>query len=86
MDEKTRVLISLGASVASNCIPCFEHFFEKGHHVKLTTEEIKETVEVAMQVKNGAQITLKNVVNELTDGEKPKSQSCCDQPDASCCG
>ena len=54
MDEKTRLLISLGASVAANCVPCFEHYLGKTVSVGLTTDEIQEAVEVADQVKNGA--------------------------------
>ena len=29
MDEKTSLLICLGASAAANCIPCFEHYHKK---------------------------------------------------------
>jgi len=29
MDEKTKLLVSLGAAVAANCVPCFEHFLTK---------------------------------------------------------
>lgn len=47
MDERTKVLISLGASVAANCVPCFEHFLGKTEAARLTPEEIREATEIA---------------------------------------
>ncbi|MFZ0932150.1 MAG: hypothetical protein WAN11_26360 [Syntrophobacteraceae bacterium] len=29
MDEKTDLLICLGAATAANCIPCFDYYFKK---------------------------------------------------------
>jgi len=31
MDEKSKLLICLGAATAANCIPCFEHYFGKAN-------------------------------------------------------
>ena len=46
MDEKTELLICLGASTAANCVPCFEHYFKKANGIGLTSEEIQEAVEL----------------------------------------
>ena len=37
MDEKTSLLICLGASAAANCIPCFEHYHKKASAAGLTS-------------------------------------------------
>jgi alkylhydroperoxidase/carboxymuconolactone decarboxylase family protein YurZ len=29
MDERTSVLVCLGAATAANCVPCFEHYLNK---------------------------------------------------------
>jgi AhpD family alkylhydroperoxidase len=50
MDEKTSLLICLGASAAANCIPCFEHYHKKASAAGLTPEEILEAVELASKV------------------------------------
>jgi alkylhydroperoxidase/carboxymuconolactone decarboxylase family protein YurZ len=47
MDEKTKLLVSLGAAVAANCVPCFEHSLEKTKAAGLTLEEIREATEIA---------------------------------------
>ena len=54
MDEKTSLLICLGASTAANCIPCFEHYHKKASAAGLTSDEILEAVELANKVKSGA--------------------------------
>ena len=52
MDEKTSLLICLGASTAANCFFCFEHYHKKASVAGLTSEEILEAVELATKVKN----------------------------------
>jgi alkylhydroperoxidase/carboxymuconolactone decarboxylase family protein YurZ len=82
MDEKTKLLISLGAAVASNCIPCFEHFMGKTNTVGLTDEEIRQAVDVADQVKMGARLAIRKVVNATI---RTGAQGC-DTQESSCCG
>jgi alkylhydroperoxidase/carboxymuconolactone decarboxylase family protein YurZ len=83
MDEKTKLLVSLGAAVAANCVPCFEHFLTKTQAVGLTSGEIQEAAEIADQVKNGARITIMSTIREiLGPGTSPRSS----KSDRSCCG
>lgn len=85
MDGKTKVLIALGASTAANCIPCFEYWFNKANRVGLTNEEIQEAVDVSMQVKNGAQITIKKFINDTLGKEVEYAQACCTESGPACC-
>ena len=86
MDEKTSLLICLGASTAANCIPCFEHYHKKASAAGLTSQEILETVELASRVKSGAHMVLRNSVKKLlgeetaplTCGSVPSHSQCCD--------
>jgi alkylhydroperoxidase/carboxymuconolactone decarboxylase family protein YurZ len=63
MDEKTKIMISLGAATAANCIPCFEHYFEKAGAVGLTPEEVQGAAEIGEQVNKGAQMAIRRTVN-----------------------
>ena len=65
LDEKTENLIAIGAAMASNCIPCFEHLYEKAITSGISLAQIKRASELAGQVKNGAHTVLTNSVNEL---------------------
>ncbi len=86
MDERTRLLICLGAATAANCIPCFEHYFGKAKVVGLTTDEIQEAVDLASQVKKGAHMAIRNCISGLMSEQKEYALPCDRQGSKSCCG
>ncbi len=86
MEERTKVLICLGAATAANCIPCFEHYFGKADSVGLTPEEIQEAVDLASQVKKGAHMVMKNGVSDIMGREKQYALPCQQASESSCCG
>ena len=59
MDEKTRLLVSLAASVAADSAFCFMNFLRKQNDVGLTAQDLQDAADIADKVKNKAQITLK---------------------------
>ena len=71
MDEKTSLLICLGASAAANCIPCFEHYHKKAAAAGLTSEEILEAVELANKVKSGAHLIMRSGIRNSMGQENP---------------
>ena len=86
MDERTKMLISLGAATAANCIPCFEYLFEKSRELNLTDEEIQEAVDIAGKVKNGAQIAMKNFIGDIMGDSRQHQHPCEEASSSSCCG
>jgi len=86
MDEKTSLLVSLGAATAANCVPCFEHYFKKANSAGLSPAEILEAVEIASKVKSGAHMVIRNSINGFM-GRENATCSCAD-PSAkrTCCG
>jgi alkylhydroperoxidase/carboxymuconolactone decarboxylase family protein YurZ len=86
MEERTRVLICVGAATAANCIPCVEYYFGKAKTVGLLTEEIQEAVDLASQVKKGAHMAIKNCINGLMGEEREYALPCDRQASKSCCG
>ncbi len=84
MDEKTSLLICLGASSAANCIPCFEHYHKKASAAGLAPEEILEAVELANRVKSGAHLVMRNSIKNFI-GQEPSPASCGLGPSKSCC-
>jgi hypothetical protein len=85
MDEKTSLLICLGASTAANCIPCFEHYHKKALAVGLRSEEVREAVDLASRIKSGAHSVLRGRIKTLL-GEETSHASCgCGPSQGSCC-
>ena len=78
MSDKENIQIALAAAVGANCIPCFDHLFEKARQVGLKTEEIQHVVHLATKVKNGAHVYLKTHIDDtLGVKEVEISESCC---------
>lgn len=80
LDNRTKELIAVGASVAANCQPCLEY------HVRMALEngadgpEIREAVEVGKMVRRGAASKMDKFALSLTqDVRSPVSA-----PDGGC--
>jgi alkylhydroperoxidase/carboxymuconolactone decarboxylase family protein YurZ len=86
MDEKTRVLICIGAATAANCIPCFEYYFGKTEAAGLSSEEVDEAVDLGSQVKKGAHMALRNSIADVMGRKKSYVMPCDSQSKNSCCG
>lgn len=85
MDEKTKILISLGASTAANCVPCLEHYFGKAYEAGLSSKEIEEAAEIGIKVKRGTDLFLRKSLADLTAEEAVDESSCCGSSEPSCC-
>lgn len=86
MDDRTRILISLGASVAVNCMPCFEHYFRKATAAGLDDEEVALAVDTARQVKKGADVAIRNFVSDKMTGADPGNRPNVCSAEGTCCG
>jgi alkylhydroperoxidase/carboxymuconolactone decarboxylase family protein YurZ len=86
LEDKIENLIAIGAATAANCIPCFEHLYEKAINSGITLAEIKRASDIAGLVKKGAHIALTNSINELIGIEAPRDLPCDQTANKSCCG
>jgi hypothetical protein len=85
LEEKIENLIALSAASASNCIPCFEHIYEKAITSGVSLVEIKRASDIAEQVKKGAHIALANTISDLV-GDNETSDLPCRQMENKSCG
>jgi len=60
MDKKTELLVSLGASMAANCMPCFNYYYQKAEKVGL------EPAEVLREISRATRIPLSKVYGVVT--------------------
>lgn len=54
LDEKTRILIALGASVSANCQPCLDYYLNKARLAGLDEAEVADAIETGRSVRTGA--------------------------------
>jgi hypothetical protein len=85
LEEKIENLIALGAASASNCIPCFEHIYEKAITSGVSLAEVRRASHIAEQVKKGAHIALSNTIGDLV-GDNETSDLPCRQMGNKSCG
>ncbi len=76
MDERTQILISLGVSTAVNCVDCFEHFSAKAIETGLTEKDMKESMELAVKVKTGADLKARNGIAALIGVAQSQDADC----------
>lgn len=50
MDEKTRELIGVAASIVGHCRPCFQYHFKQAKALNITLKDLEETIEFAKSV------------------------------------
>lgn len=83
MDEKTSVLICLGAATAANCIPCFEHYLKKARELGLPSEAVLEAAELAGKVKSGAHSVMREAIRKFMGQEMKVEEAPASGPPAS---
>jgi len=84
LDKKAETLIAIGAATAANCIPCFEHLYEKAVTSGITVTEIKRASEIAALVKRGAHTAISSTIDELI-GSKEVNEFACGKTSAGPC-
>lgn len=60
MDKKTELLVSLGASMAANCMPCFNYYYQQAQKLDLDPAEILHAMEIANKIKNSLSMLMGN--------------------------
>jgi hypothetical protein len=64
MDKKTELLVSLGASVAANCMPCFNYYYQQAERLELDSTEVLQAMEIANKIKNSLSMLMGNHVRK----------------------
>lgn len=77
MDEKTKELIAIGASVGAHCQPCLTYHVAKAKELGLAEDEIREAIAVGHMVEKGAMSAMCQFSAEIFDEQRPAGESCC---------
>lgn len=88
MNEQTKELIALGASVAAHCQPCLKYHYAKARELGLSAEDIQAAIAIGHQVESGARKAMSDFEKELSAATNSNSESCCgggSSEKSSCC-
>ncbi len=73
LDNKTRSLIAVGASLTANCQPCIKHHIGKAKENGADEKEISEAIEVGKAVRMGAASQMDKFVDNISKTETTMS-------------
>ena len=74
LDERTKELVAVGASITANCGPCLEYHTRKAQQAGAAGAEIAQAAEVGRLVREGAASKLDALSAKLVEGQ-PVSES-----------
>ena len=64
MDKKTELLVSLGASMAANCLPCFNYYYQQAERLAIEPADVLQAMEIANKIKNSLSMLIGNHVRK----------------------
>ncbi|MFA6290952.1 MAG: carboxymuconolactone decarboxylase family protein [Victivallales bacterium] len=73
-------LVAIGASIASNCEPCFKYHFAQAQKLGVAKEDIAMAVAIAEMVKDAPDQSVKKLAGKYLRGAKIKKVAaapCC---------
>ncbi len=77
MDEKTKELIAVGASVGAHCQPCLSYHVGKAKELGIDGAEIREAMAVGHMVEKGAMAAMKQFSAGVFEAPAATAPSCC---------
>jgi AhpD family alkylhydroperoxidase len=89
MDEQTKELIAIGASVGAHCQPCLTYHVEKARELGIDDEQIRVAIETGHMVEKGAMSAMRKFsanILETSSTTATCNSSTDDTPPKACCG
>ncbi|NPU96261.1 MAG: carboxymuconolactone decarboxylase family protein [Candidatus Omnitrophica bacterium] len=65
MDERTKELIAIGASVSAHCPPCLAWHLGNARELGIGEEEVRAAIETGFMVGKGASAAVPNYINGI---------------------
>jgi len=69
MDERTKELIAIGASVGAHCQPCLIWHVEKARGLEVDDETIRAAIETGHMVEKGAMAAMRKFTDDALSGK-----------------
>jgi len=90
LDERTKELIAIGASVAGHCQPCLTFHTARARDLGAPQAAVRSAIGVGRMVEKGAMAAMWEFVEEQAGATAPRAGACCARPapkgGKGCCG
>lgn len=89
--EAVKELVAIGASIASNCEPCFKHHYNEARKLGVSKEDMHLAVEMAQSVKESPSRSILTLADKYLKDAPTKASPCCGGDESisksgKCCG
>jgi len=84
LDEQTRELIAIGASVSGHCQPCLAYHISKARELGVGEGDIGTAIEIGFMVEKGASTAMRNYVGALLNKNQSQKAACCSTGNSEC--
>lgn len=85
MNENTKELVAIGASLAAHCQPCLIFHVDKAKKLGIGEDEINEAIAVGRMIRKGAMSAMDRFAESVVAGSENNSSPCCDNAASNCC-
>ena len=69
MDDRTKELIAIGASVGAHCQPCLTWHMKKARELGIDDEMIRAAIETGHMVEKGAMAAMRKFTDDVLSGK-----------------
>lgn len=85
MNENTKELVAIGASLAAHCQPCLKFHVDKARKLGIEEDEINEAIAVGRMIRKGAMSAMDRFAESVVTAPESKPSPCCDNVAGNCC-
>ena len=76
MEDKTKLLVAVGASITANCKACLKTAVNAAEHAGVERKEIQEAIAIGRVVRKGAFGKMDKFASTLTGRQPNESEDC----------
>ncbi len=85
MNESTKELIAIGASLTAHYQPCMAFHINKARKLGIRDNEIDEAIAVGHMIQMGAMSVIDKFAENVICGSERRSSKCCSSNVTNCC-
>lgn len=85
MNENTKELVAIGASIAAHCQPCLTFHVDKARRLGNGEDEINEAIAVGRMIRKGAMSAMDRFAESVVAAPEDKPSPCCDNAEDGFC-
>ena len=89
--DAVKELVAIGASIGSNCEPCFKHHYNEARKLGVSKDDMRLAVKMAKMVKDTPARSILELADRYLAEPRPQASPCCSgaenpAPGGKCCG